>query len=286
MTEHNKINWFPGHMAKTLREIEGNVKMANAIIYCLDSRVPISSLNPEFEKRIEGKPVVYVLNKSDLADETKTKKFKTMLESEGKSVIVTNANYNLSKGVLIKALKSAFENKITQSKKKGVRFILRAMVIGVPNTGKSTIINLLAGSKKTTTGDKAGVTKVSSWIKIDENIELMDTPGTLWPSFDNPETATKLALVGSIKDDVLDMADVGLASIKLLVKVAPDELIARYKLNYNAYTIKDAEAIEIFDAICKNRGFILKKDEYDYERAGKAILLDFRLAKIGRITLD
>ena len=280
------IQWFPGHMAKTLKEIEQNLKAANAIIYCLDSRAPKSCLNPEINKIVANKPIVYVLNKSDLADETKTKKFKQQLESEGKNVIITNANSNSSRGEIIKALKAAFNQKIEQSKKKGVNFILRAMVIGVPNTGKSTIINLLAGQKKATTGDKAGVTKQTSWIKVGENVELMDTPGTLWPSFEDERVGRNLAIIGSINDNTLDLTELSVELIKLLSKIAPQALINRYKLNYSAKELENFEYIEILDQICLNRGFILKKNEMDYDRAGKAIIEDYRSLKLGRITLD
>ena len=286
MEEKTTINWFPGHMAKTLREIEGNLKMANAIIYCLDSRAPFSCLNPEFEKRVNNKPIIYVLNKSDLAEEEKTKQFKLKLENQGKTVIITNANSNASRAVIIKSLKQAFNSKIEINKKKGVNFILKAMVIGVPNTGKSTIINLLAGFKKATTGNKAGVTKSSSWIKIDNNLELMDTPGTLWPSFNNPSVARNLAIIGSIKNEVVDQTELSVELIKLLIKIKPTALIERYGLNFSAQSIKNVSAIEILDQICQNRGFILKKNELDYDRAGKAIIEDYRSLKMGRITLD
>jgi len=273
-------------MAKTLKEIEKNLKVANAIIYCLDARAPKSCLNPEIDRIVAGKPVIFVLNKSDLADENQTKKFKAQLEGEGKSVVITNANANSSRSVILKALKEAFAAKQSTFDKKGINGILRAMVIGVPNTGKSTIINLLANSKKATTGDKAGVTKNSSWVKIGENLEIMDTPGTLWPSFEDANVGRNLAIIGSIKDDVLDLTELSVELIKLLTQIAPQALIERYNLNFSINQLASLDYIEILDQICQKRGFILKRNEFDYDRAGKAIIEDYRSLRLGRITID
>ena len=279
------INWFPGHMSKTLREIEGNLKAANAVIYVLDARAPISSFNPKIDKLAQNKPVIYVLNKADLACEAKTKLYKQKLESEGKAVIVASANSNAHKTAIIKAIKTALSSKIEASSKKGINYIYRLMVVGVPNTGKSTIINLLAEKKKAETGNKPGVTKAVSWVKVAENLEILDTPGTLWPKFETNEQAVKLAMIGSIKDDAIDIASLGLEAIKMLISVAPQELINRYSLK-QTLTVKEAEPLEIMEEIAKNKGYLLKKGEIDYERTAKAVLSDYRSAKIGRITLD
>lgn len=280
------IQWFPGHMAKTLRVIEENLKLANAIIYCLDARAPFSSLNPKFEKIIGNKPVIFVLNKADLADEVMTKRAVKMLENEGKTVIVTNANSNACRGLITKTLAAAFKQKQEVFDRRGVTGVLRAMVIGVPNTGKSTIINLLAGEKKATTGDKAGVTKNANWIKVADNIEVIDTPGTLWPSFEDPSVGRNLAIIGSIKTEVLDISELGFETVKLLIDIAPDKLKERYKLSEDAGELAALDPIEIYDEICAKRGWILKRNEMDYERAGKGIIDDFRSARIGRITID
>ena len=280
------IQWFPGHMRKTLVDIEKNLKFANVIIYCLDARIPISSLNPEINEIVKNKPIIYLLNKADLANEMETKKFAEKFKAEGKTVLITNANSQTCKQSITKALNSAFSYKQEQFSKKGVNGMLRAMVIGVPNTGKSTIINVLSGAKKAVTGDKAGVTRNISWIKVDSNIEIMDTPGTLWPKFENFEIARNLAIVGSIKNEVLDESELGFECLKLLIEIAPNQLIDRYNLQFKTDEMKNIEPIEIYDKICINRGWILRKNEIDYERAGKGILDDFRSGKLGKITLD
>lgn len=280
------VQWYPGHMAKTLKEIEKNLKLSSVVIYCLDARVPFSSLNPKIDEIVGGKPVIYVLNKADLADDNATKKVVKLFEKQGKTVIACNANSNQSKAVILKTLKDALQQKLEKFQQKGINGVLRAMVVGVPNTGKSTIINLLCGSKKAITGNKAGVTRQASWVKIGDNIELMDTPGTLWPKFEDELVGIKLAIVGSIKDDVVDVTELGFACMKLLIEIAPTKLIERYKLSFGADEIKQANPVDVLNEICVNRGFVLKKNEMDYERAGKAILDDFRNCRIGKITLD
>ena len=280
------INWFPGHMHKTLREIEEKLKAVDAVIYVLDARAPISSFNPKIDSLAQKKPIIYCLNKADLADENKTKFFKQKLEGENKNVVVLSANTNSAKTAILKAIKTALAAKTEAYSKKGINRVLRVMVVGVPNTGKSTLINMLAEKKKAETGNKPGVTKAVSWVKVADNLEILDTPGTLWPKFETNEQAVKLAMIGSIKDDAIDIASLGLEAIKMLTLVAPQELINRYLLKETKANIAEIEPLEIMEEIAKNKGFLLKKGEIDYERTTKAVLSDYRSAKIGRITLD
>jgi len=284
--EKVSINWFPGHMHKTLREIEEKLKAVDAIIYVLDARAPISSFNPKIDRLAQNKPIVYCLNKADLADEIKTKFFKQKLESENKSVVVLSANTNSAKTAILKAIKTALAAKTEAYSKKGINRVLRVMVVGVPNTGKSTIINLLAEKKKAETGNKPGVTKATAWVKVSDNLEILDTPGTLWPKFETNEQAVKLAMLGSIKDDAIDIASLGLEAIKMLALVAPEALIKRYNLAQNAGQICKIEPLEIMEEIAKNKGYLLKKSEIDYERTAKAVLTDYRSSRIGKISLD
>ena len=279
------INWFPGHMAKTLKEIEANIKIADLVLYCLDARAPFSCLNPEIDKIISSKSIVYVLNKSDLASEVKTAQHAKKLEEKA-PVILTNANAVSNKATIIKAIKKSLENKLKKRAEKNINSALKVLVIGVPNVGKSTIINLLAGSKKAVTGDKAGVTKAISWVKIADGIILMDSPGTLWPNLEDQDVANNLAFIGSISDNAIDLSELGFNLVKHLIKIEPQKLIDRYNLNYSASEIGKVDPIEVYDQICLNRKFILKKNEIDYERAGRAIIDDFRSGRIGRITLE
>ena len=201
-------------------------------------------------------------------------------------VILTNANAVSNKATIIKAIKKSLENKLKKRAEKNINSALKVLVIGVPNVGKSTIINLLAGRKKAVTGDKAGVTKAISWVKIADGIILMDSPGTLWPNLEDQDVANNLAFIGSISDNAIDLSELGFNLVKHLIKIEPQKLIDRYNLNYSASEIGKVEPIEVYDQICLNRKFILKKNEIDYERAGRAIIDDFRSGRIGRITLE
>ncbi len=275
------INWFPGHMKKTLEEMKRNVKNCDCVIYVLDARAPISSLNPKIDQIVGHKPVLYVLNKADLADDSRTNHFLEMFKSKGKTVISLVSSGAGAKTKLIAEIKQLLSAKIQKSEQKQVNTLYKVMVIGVPNTGKSSIINALAAQSKATTGNKAGVTKSTQWVRVDASIALLDTPGTLWPKLEDPQVALKLAFVGSIKDDILDIEELGLELIKFLLKNEKSKLIARY-----GEIEEDVETIDVYNALCKKRGFILRGGEIDYLRAGKGFLDDFRRGRIGKITLD
>lgn len=275
------INWFPGHMKKTLDEMTRNVKLCDAIIYVLDARIPLSSFNPEIDKIVGHKPILYVLNKADLADESRTQKFVNDFKATGKKVISLVSSGANAKAKLINGLEDLLSEKIARNANKQVNMLYKVMVIGVPNTGKSSIINALATKSKTITGNKAGVTKSVQWVRVGTNFALLDTPGTLWPKFEDKLVSLKLAFVGSIKDDVLDISELGLELIKFLLAHQNEKVVTRYG-NYD----KDAELIEIYDKFCQKRGYILRGGEIDYLRAGKGFLDDFRSGRIGKITLD
>lgn len=275
------INWFPGHMKKTLEEMQKNAKLCDAIIYVLDARVPESSFNPKIDSIVEHKPILYVLNKADLADENATKKFVQKFKDQGKNVISLVSSESKSKNKILDELKKMLAEKIEKNNNKNINVTYKVMVIGVPNTGKSSIINALASNAKTVTGNKAGVTKMTQWVKMQSNFVLLDTPGTLWPKFEDQNLALKLAFVGSIKDDVLDIEELGFALIDYLIKRFPKNIVNRY-----GEFDQTQELIEIYNGFCKNRGFILKNKEIDYLRAGRGFLDDFRTGKIGRLTLD
>ena len=267
------IQWFPGHMTKALRMMEKEVPLADGIIYVLDARCPAASFNPVLKKIAGSKPVLYILNKCDLADE----KVDAMLKIIPNSVKVNAANANSRRDIIV-AINSLVAEKRQKNLEKGYNKTFRFLVIGVPNTGKSTIINALAGSKRTVTGNKAGVTRGKQWIRLD-GFELLDTPGTMPPSCENQALALHLAYVGSINDDILDLDDIALELLGELNENYPKRLFERYG-------ISGGEKLAMLEAVCARRGFILRGGEYDFERGIRAVIDDFRKGRLGRITLD
>ena len=267
------IQWFPGHMTKAIRMMEKEVPLADGIIYVLDARCPASSFNPVLKKIAGNKPVLYVLNKCDLADE----RVDAMLKIIPHSVKVNAANAN-SRRDITGAINALVAEKREKNLAKGYSKIFRFLVIGVPNTGKSTIINLLAGSRRTVTGNKAGVTRGKQWIRLD-GFELLDTPGTMPPACENQSHALHLAYVGSINDDILDLDDIALELLGEIGEKYPKRLFERYG-------IEGGSKLEMLDKVCAKRGFILRGGEYDYERGIRAVIDDFRKGRLGKITLD
>jgi ribosome biogenesis GTPase A len=277
-----KINWFPGHMNNALLMMEKELKNVDLIIYVLDSRAPFSCLNPSFDKIASKRPVIYVLSKCDLSNEAETEYWKQYFGRKENSACVTvNSTVSGSAKVIKSLMKTMLSKKTDWNKRKGLNIPFRAMVIGVPNSGKSTLINNLASKGKTITGDKPGVTRGKQWVAIDDNINLLDTPGTLWPDITNEIVGTRLAFIGSIKNDVLDVATLGLEFIKTICNMDKSILESRYNLK-----IQNQSALEIFDQICNRRGFIARGGDVDYERGAIGILDDFRKGRLGRITLD
>ena len=275
------IQWFPGHMTKALRMMEEEIKLVDLVIYVLDSRAPFSCVNPSFTEIIGNKPIIYVLNKADLADEKLVKEWAKFFTKENTRSIILDSTLSGSGKQVVENMKLLLKDKLERNARKGIIMPLRAMVLGVPNSGKSTLINNLCNKGKTLTGNRPGVTKGKQWVKIADNIELLDTPGTLWPSFEDERIAMHLAYIGSIRDQVLDVEELALNLIKDVLEIKHNELGKRYNIK-----VEVMEPIEIFENICKVRGFMLKGGEYDYERAAIAVLDDFRKARYGRITLD
>ena len=260
-------------MTKALRMMEKEVPLADGIIYVLDARCPAASFNPVLKKLAGNKPVLYILNKCDLADE----RVDTMLKIIPNSVKINAANAN-SRRDIVGAINGLVAEKRQKNLEKGFNKTFRFLVIGVPNTGKSTIINLLAGSRRTVTGNKAGVTRGKQWIRLD-GFELLDTPGTMPPACENQSHALHLAYVGSINDDILDLDDIALELLGEIGEKYPKRLFERYG-------IEGGSKLEMLDKVCAKRGFILRGGEYDYERGIRAVIDDFRKGRLGRITLD
>ena len=271
------IQWFPGHMTKAMRMMEEHLSLVDGVIFVLDARCPAASFNPKLKKLAAGKPVLYVVNKGDLADERADILLKSMRE-KGAMTIKLNAVNSSSRRDITGAINNLVAEKREKALAKGYNKVFRFMVAGVPNTGKSTLINLLAGSKRAETGDKAGVTRGKQWIRC-EGFELLDTPGTMPPAFENQRLAVRLAYVGSINDDILDIDDIALALLDELREKYPARLEERYG-------IAGGSPAEMLDCVCKRRGFVLRGGDFDYERGERAVIDDFRKGKLGRITLD
>lgn len=272
-----KIQWFPGHMTKAVRMMEENLPLADGIIFVLDARCPASSFNQRLKKIMGAKPVLYVLNKGDLADGRADNLLKIITDAGANAVKINSSNAGNRK-IIASAIDRLVADKREKAKEKGYNRVFRFMVAGVPNTGKSTLINLLAGGRRAETGDKAGVTRGKQWIRCD-GFELLDTPGTMPPDCENQRLAAHLAFVGSINDDILDMDDIALALLKELSERYPDRLSERYGAG-------EGEPLEILESACEKRKFLLRGGEYDYERGERAVIDDFRKGRLGRITLD
>ncbi len=272
------IQWFPGHMTKSMRMISENAKLIDGVIYVSDARAPFSCINKKLSELFPNKPIIYALNKSDLIEREDLKRIISLFKEKGlKATGVVGTD---KKSVLncLGAIKEELKEKIERNTLKGNKPI-RISVIGIPNTGKSTFINSLCTQKKAITGDKAGVTRNTQWIKID-GVELMDTPGTMPPQFENQEIAKRLAYIGSLNDDILDKEEICLELIKTLIQICPDKLAEKYKVD----TAK--EPLAVYEDICRKRGYLIRGGDYDYTRCANALLDDFRKGRIGKICLE
>ena len=289
------INWYPGHMKKTRELIQENLKMVDLVIEVIDSRIPRSSRNPIIDELIQTKKRIIILNKSDLSDDRANNAWADHFRSQGNLVLKMNANRGEGVKELFKMLEKLQDEK---NRDKALKKPLRMMIVGVPNVGKSSLINRMTGRKSAKTGDKPGVTKGKQWLSVDNGMQLLDTPGILWPKFEDPEVGLNLAFCGSIKDEIMDLSELALELIKVLMREYPELLISRYKLDE---ILKDGDYSETFEreidgeqeaalanmeAIAKKRGFILSGKRIDYERTAKTVLDEFRSAAIGKITLE
>lgn len=284
------IQWFPGHMKKAMRDMEEKRALCDGVICVLDARAPIATYNPKLPEIFKGKPVLYVLNKSDLSD-GKCEKFVSLIEGQGKPCVAISAVNGASRRALEKRLQILTKEKRERAENKGVNRRFRYTVVGIPNTGKSTIVNLLGGAKRAKTGDIAGVTRDVRWIKC-ADFDLLDTPGTMPPSCETQYLARHLAYIGSLNDDILDIADVSLELLKELKANYPAALYERYGIECGAAgdvpgeEAQTREAVAMLETACKRRGFILRGGEYDYERGARAVIDDFRKGRLGKICLE
>ncbi len=301
------INWYPGHMKKTRELIQENLKMVDAVIEVIDARIPVSSRNPIINELVSGKPRIIALNKSDLADEKANKAWMEHFKAEGHTALAMNCMSGAGIKELFKVLENMERERNLERDEhrrqqglegEALKKPYRLMIVGVPNVGKSSLINRMTGAKSAKTGDRPGVTKGKQWLRLSNGMQLLDTPGILWPKFEDPKAGLNLAFCGSIKDEILDVPTLGMELIGILSKYYPDMLIDRYKLGElyeegeespeTGWPIESEQdrALANMHKMAMKRGCILPGKRIDYERIGKLVLDEFRSAKIGKITLE
>ena len=278
--QHGTINWFPGHMAKTRRLLQEQLRRVDLVIEICDARLPHSSRNPELNRMISGKRRVLFLNKTDLAETEATKQWINLFRSIGEDVYPITAS-NIRPKDIIAVIEKMTKEIVEKAHERGIRKNIRAMVIGVPNVGKSTLINRLRGASITQTGDRPGVTKSNQWVRITPYLELLDTPGMLWPRLDDQEAAMKLCWIGSVPDDITDISQLTLSLLNELKVFAPEALKTRFHVDDLS-----AEGLGLMDAVCRGRGWLLKGNRYDYDRCCSIVLDEFRSGKLGKISLE
>ena len=276
------LQWYPGHMAKTRRMIEDNLKLIDVVVEILDARIPFSGRNPNFDDIIKNKPRLLVLNKADLADKNRTAQWLEWYKSQGFKVIPISCATGSGINTVLNEARALIRDKIDREKEKGRNRTLKIMMVGIPNVGKSSLINRLIGKASTKTGDKPGVTRGKQWLRIKGDTELLDTPGILPPKFENQAVAMRLAYTGAIKDEIMNTELLAYSLCEYLRDNYADALCTRYKLD----SVSGLEGYEILEKTGKNRGFVISGGEIDMERAANMILDELRGAKIGKITLE
>jgi ribosome biogenesis GTPase A len=277
------IQWFPGHMAKTRRLIVENLKLVDVVIELLDARIPKSSRNPEIDSIVGEKPRVIALNKSDLSDPKQNDEWKRFFSQQGIDVIYTNAITGMGFGELKGKLKQLTRKKLEAAQAKGrIQRPIKTMVVGIPNVGKSAFINKMAGKASAATGDRPGVTRDKQWVRINPQIMLLDTPGILWPKFEDQEIGLNLAVTGAIKDEIMDISELAAKLLEKLAIVYPAELMGRYKLE----EIEDRKGFDLLQEAGKKRGCLIAGGEVDLNRISAIVLDEFRGGRIGKITLE
>lgn len=275
------VQWYPGHMTKAKRMMQEDIKLIDLIVELVDARVPQSSRNPDIDELGKNKSRLILLNKSDLSDERRNSQWENYFREKGFHVQRINARSGAGVKAVNGLIQEACREKIERDRRRGIRNRpVRAMVVGIPNVGKSTFINTYAGKACTKTGNKPGVTKGKQWIRLNKSVELLDTPGILWPKFEDPEVGIRLALIGSIKDDILNLDELSLRLIHYLREEYPQVLADRYQI------LEEGSDVQVLEAVARNRNCLLKGQELDYSKAAGILLDEFRNGKIGRITLE
>ncbi|MGI5898436.1 MAG: ribosome biogenesis GTPase YlqF [Christensenellales bacterium] len=275
------IQWFPGHMAKTRRLLAESLKVIDVIVEIVDARAPLSTRNPDFEPMFKGKPRILLLNKADLADDGVTARWKEYFEGKGySSLAVSSVDRRHVKGV-IALVENIMREKVESMKARGANKTVRAMVVGIPNVGKSTFINNLRGRAAAKAADRPGVTRGKQWIVISEYLEFLDTPGMLWPKFEDKNAASKLAYLGSVKDDIMDVEELACMFLGEVVKLAPKAVMERFNIEEPSQ-----DGYELFQQACRGRGWIMSGGRLNTERGAAAVLDEFRGGKLGKLSLE
>lgn len=275
------VQWYPGHMTKAKRQMQEDIKLIDLIIELVDARVPLSSRNPDIDEIGKNKARLILLNKADLADEAQNEAWKAYFQEKGFYVVKVDSRNGAGMKVVQNVIQEACKEKTERDRKRGIKNRpIRAMVAGIPNVGKSTFINTFAGKACAKTGNKPGVTKGKQWIRLNKNVELLDTPGILWPKFEDQEVGKRLAFIGSVKDEILNMEELALELISYLCQNYPGALAKRYNI------IEEGQPVELLGEIARVRGCLKKGEELDYTKATGILFEEFRSGKIGRITLE
>lgn len=277
------INWYPGHMKKTMDNIRASLKLVDIVGEIIDSRIPISSKNPVIDDVLKDKPRIMILNKSDMADENETKKWLSYYRKKGYGAVVVDALHSKGLDKIYSVAKEMLADKFKKLEEKNLSAkTIRMMIVGIPNVGKSTFINSISKRKSAKIGDRPGVTKQVQWIKTKNDLELLDTPGVLWPKFEDERIGLHLAFTGAIKDEIMDIENLAFRFIDELNKRDVNILKSRYNLSEDSYE----DTLYLMDEIGRNRGAILKKNEIDYFKVANLVFDDFRKVKLGKITLE
>ena len=280
MYEDKRINWYPGHMAKALRLLTEQLRRVDFVMELCDARLPHSSRNPDLNRLVKDKPKILIMNKADLADPGLNDLWLKSFRNEGLDTMLLTAK-KIRKAEILQHIYKATETVRARAMQKGFNKTIRGMVIGVPNVGKSTLINSLSGTASAKTGDKPGVTKSNQWIRIDPYIELMDTPGLLWPRMDDQKAALKLGWLGTIGENAVDMDHLAMSFLDEISSVAPNALVERMHIDH-----PDLKGVDLLDAVCAGRGWLIKGGVSDYDRCFHVVLDEFRSGKLGRMTLE
>lgn len=275
------VQWYPGHMTKAKRQMQEDIKLIDLIIELVDARVPLSSRNPDIDEIGKNKARLILLNKADLADEAQNEAWKAYFQEKGFYVVKVDSRNGAGMKVVQNVIQEACKEKTERDRKRGIKNRpIRGMVAGIPNVGKSTFINTFAGKACAKTGNKPGVTKGKQWIRLNKNVELLDTPGILWPKFEDQEVGKRLAFIGSVKDEILNMEELALELISYLCQNYPGALAKRYNIT------EEGQPVELLGEIARVRGCLKKGEELDYTKATGILFEEFRSGKIGRITLE
>lgn len=283
-TEMKNIQWFPGHMAKTRRLIKSNLSLVDAVAEILDARTPMSSSNPEMDSLTAGKPRIVILNKCDLADEKSTQKWLNYYSQRRIAGIAADCKSGRGLKSFLPAVKTKVLGELLEKRSRNgmTGTPVRLMVVGIPNVGKSSFINKMAGSKRAKVEDRPGVTRTKQWVKLENGVELLDMPGVLWPKFEDQSIAVKLAFTGAVKDDILDTETLAMKLLSFLAENYPDALAERYKTDFSA----EETGLQLLEKVGRKRGMMISGGEINTERAAITVIDEFRSGKLGRITLE